>query len=58
MSSQNTGVSAAESTVRPESYTVRYVKDGVVEARVPRAWLFVSQRDVAVNLVNVAVKVQ
>ena len=54
----NGSVSDCESTIRPESYTVRYLKDGVLEWRVPRSWLFVSQKDVSANLVSGAVQVR
>ncbi len=44
--------------LRPAHYTVRYLKDGVLEWRVPRHWMHVSQRVMTANLVRNAIDVR
>ena len=57
LSCLSTASTATAPAMRPLHYTVRYVKDGVMEWRVPRHWMHISQRVMTANLVRNAMEV-
>ena len=57
LSCLSTASTATAPALRPLHYTVRYVKDGVMEWRVPRHWMHIFQRVMTANLVRNAMEV-